>query len=128
MRLLREGREDGQAPHSSSPQELLELMSGFKDNVTLDHLYRDQLVAMARFLNMNAFAPTALLRFQIRGRLKKLRSEDKEIMWEGVDSLDRAEVGGSRLPILPPPPPLPPPALFSTVRRLSLLATHPEAA
>ena len=26
--------------------------------VTLDHLYRDQLVAMARFLNMNAFAPT----------------------------------------------------------------------
>ena len=98
----------------ASPEELFTMMRGFKDNVTLDHLYRyvtslvtstdalnrshlpltpdfaslldrlcthrDQLVAMARFLGMNAFAPTAILRFQIRQRLKKLRNEDKEIM------------------------------------------------
>ena len=76
----------------ASTDELLSMMRGFKDNVTLDHLYRDQLVAMARFLGMNAFAPTAILRFQIRQRLKKLRSEDKEIMWEGVDTLRESEL------------------------------------
>ena len=38
---------------------------------------------MAQFLNMNHFAPTALLRFQIRQRLRRLRNEDKEILWEG---------------------------------------------
>ena len=46
--------------------------------------YRDQLIAMAQFLNMNHFAPTALLRFQIRQRLRRLRNEDKEILWEGA--------------------------------------------
>ena len=60
--------------------------------VTLDHLYRDQLVAMAQFLNMNHFAPTGLLRFQVRQRLKRLRSEDKDIMWEGIDGLSEAEL------------------------------------
>ena len=67
---------------AASTEELLSVMRGFKDNVTLDHLYRDQLVAMAQFLNMNHFAPTAILRFQLRQRLKRLRNEDKEIHWE----------------------------------------------
>ena len=47
---------------------------------------------MARFLGMNAFAPTGILRFQIRQRLKKLRSEDKEIMWEGTETLSAKEL------------------------------------
>ena len=47
---------------------------------------------MARFLGMNAFAPTAILRFQIRQRLKKLRNEDKEIMWEGIENLREEEL------------------------------------
>ena len=72
---------------NATADELLSVMRGFKDNVTLDHLYRDQLVSIARFLAMNAFAPTAILRFQIRSRLKKLRNEDKEIMWEGLNTL-----------------------------------------
>lgn len=82
-------KEGGRA---ASPDELLSMMRGFKDNVTLDHLYRDQLVAMAQFLNMNHFAPTGLLRFQVRQRLKRLRSEDKDIMWEGVEGLSEAEL------------------------------------
>ena len=76
----------------ASPDELLSVMRGFKDNVTLDHLYRDQLVAIARFLGMNAFAPTGILRFQIRRRLKKLRADDKEILWEGLDALSEREL------------------------------------
>jgi len=77
---------------AASTEELLSVMRGFKDNVTLDHLYRDQLVAMAQFLNMNHFAPTAILRFQLRQRLKRLRNEDKEIHWEGVGGLSEAEL------------------------------------
>ena len=92
-------REEGTA---ASPDELLKVMRGFKDNVTLDHLYREQLVAIAQFLGMNAFAPTAILRFQLRSRLRKLRNEDKEIMWEGTDSVSvdelRADLRNRGLP------------------------------
>ena len=35
-------KEGGRAASSS---ELIGIMKGFKDNVTLDHLYRDQLVS-----------------------------------------------------------------------------------
>ena len=38
---------------------------------------------MARFLGMNTFAPTAILRYQMRRQMRKLRNEDKEILWEG---------------------------------------------
>ena len=38
------------------------------------------------------FAPTAILRFQIRQRLRKLRNEDKEIMWEGVENIEKDEL------------------------------------
>jgi len=89
-RFMVQMREGG-VPNAST-DELLTMMRGFKDNVTLDHLYRDQLVAMARFLGMNAFAPTAILRFQIRQRLRKLRNEDKDIMWEGVDTVREDEL------------------------------------
>jgi len=82
-------KEGGRAASSS---ELIGIMKGFKDNVTLDHLYRDQLVAMAQFLGMNHFAPTALLRYQLRQRLRKLRNEDRDIHWEGVHSISEAEL------------------------------------
>jgi len=89
-RFMLQMREGGVS--QSSSEELLTMMRGFKDNVTLDHLYRDQLVSMARFLGMNAFAPTAILRFQVRQRLRKLRNEDRDIMWEGVDTLRDEEL------------------------------------
>ena len=53
---------------------------------------------------MNVFAPTAVLRFQLRQRLKKMRAEDKDIMWEGVHHLCTHAIGvsycGSALPPL----------------------------
>lgn len=82
-------KEGGRA---SSTEELLSVMKGFKDNVTLDHLYRDQLVAMAQFLGMNHFAPTGILRFQLRQRLRRLRNDDKDILWEGLDNLSEGEL------------------------------------
>ena len=40
MQAMRDGGRQ------ASSEELFRLMRGFKDNVTLDHLYRDQLVAI----------------------------------------------------------------------------------
>ena len=45
-RFMMSMREGGGA--SASPEEILGVMRGFKDNVTLDHLYRDQ-VRYARY-------------------------------------------------------------------------------
>lgn len=36
--------------------------------------------------------PTALLRFQVRQKLKKLRREDKDILWEGIETLSEKEL------------------------------------
>ena len=47
---------------------------------------------MCNFLGLRHFAPTAVLRFQLRQHLRRLRNEDKEILWEGVGSLKDAEL------------------------------------
>lgn len=47
---------------------------------------------MCNFLGLPCFAPTAVLRFQLRQRLRRLRNEDKEILWEGVASLKEQEL------------------------------------
>ena len=47
---------------------------------------------MCNFLALPHFAPTAVLRFQLRQHLRRLRNEDKEILWEGVSSLKDAEL------------------------------------
>lgn len=77
---------------ATSVDELISVMKKFKDDITLDALSRDQLVSMSQFMGVPSFAPTALLRFQLRTALRKLRNEDKEIMWEGVDTLSQKEL------------------------------------
>ena len=61
---------------------------------------REQLVSLCSFLGMPTFAPTAVLRFQLRRRMRNLRNEDKDIMWEGVGTLQVAspELGCVRAP------------------------------
>jgi len=81
-----------QGGRAASRDELLSVMSKFSDKITLDGLQRDQLVSMCNFLGLPHFAPTAVLRFQLRTRLRRLRNEDKEIMWEGVASLKDQEL------------------------------------
>ena len=46
---------------------------------------------MCHFMGLPAFAPDALLRFQLRTALKRITSDDKDILWEGVDALTDAE-------------------------------------
>mmetsp|Transcript_13457 Transcript_13457/g.32082 ORF Transcript_13457/g.32082 Transcript_13457/m.32082 type:complete len:686 (-) Transcript_13457:483-2540(-) len=81
-----------QGGRAASPDELLSVMRKFKDKITLDGLQRDQLVSMCSFLGLPHFAPTAVLRFQLRQHLRRLRNEDKEILWESVSSLKHSEL------------------------------------
>ena len=47
---------------------------------------------MCQFMGLPAFAPDALLRFQLRTALKRITSDDKDILWEGVHSLNEDEL------------------------------------
>jgi len=75
-----------------STEELLSVMKKFKDDITLDGMHRDQLVSLCNFLGMPHYVPTAVLRFQLRRRMRTLRNEDKEILWEGVHTLRETEL------------------------------------
>eukprot|EP00908_Phaeocystis_cordata_P017887 Transcript_29257.p1 GENE.Transcript_29257~~Transcript_29257.p1 ORF type:complete len:497 (-),score=264.28 Transcript_29257:159-1649(-) len=82
-------REGGKA---RSLEEMMEMMTYFKDHLTLDSLSRPQLVMMCQFMGMPHFAPDALLRFQLRQVLKRITADDKEILWEGVHTLTEKEL------------------------------------
>ena len=86
MKRLRQG-----GPLESS-EEMLQTMGLFRNQLTLDALNRRQLVSMCQFLEMRHFGPNALLRFRLGMRLRQLRKDDKDILWEGVSSLTKDEV------------------------------------
>jgi LETM1 and EF-hand domain-containing protein 1 len=58
----------------------------------LDNLSRPQLVAMCRYMNLNTFGTDAILRYNIRHRLRQLKRDDRAISFEGVDSLSVPEL------------------------------------
>jgi len=86
MARLREGG------HASNPEELLRMMALFKDTLTIDAMDRPMLVSMCQFMGLNSFAPDGLLRWTLRAKLRQLRNDDKDIMWEGVGSLTDDEL------------------------------------
>ncbi|EOD21372.1 hypothetical protein EMIHUDRAFT_444486 [Emiliania huxleyi CCMP1516] len=85
MRRMREGER-------LSREETLQVMSHFKHVDSPDALNRQQLTLLCNFLGMPSFGPDPVLRFQLRTKLRQLRNDDKEIMWEGVGSLTRDEL------------------------------------
>jgi LETM1 and EF-hand domain-containing protein 1 len=49
----------------------------FEDEITLDSLSRGQLVALCRVVEIPAIGPTAMLRFQLRMKLRNLVADDQ---------------------------------------------------
>ncbi|KAL2314737.1 LETM1 domain-containing protein mdm28, mitochondrial [Schizosaccharomyces pombe] len=82
-------RTSGQSP---SREELIEVCKYFKDDITLDNLSRAQLVAMCRYMNLNAFGTDPLLRYNIRHRMRQIRRDDRAIYIEGINSLSIPEL------------------------------------
>ncbi|CAO3580420.1 unnamed protein product [Absidia cylindrospora] len=76
----------------ASTEDLLNVARRFEDELTLDNLSRPQLVSMCRYMNINAFGTDNFLRFQIRNRMRQIKSDDKVIQAEGIDALSIQEL------------------------------------
>lgn len=62
---------------TATTDEILKFSKLFEDEITLDSLSRQQLVALCRVLDINTVGMTSLLRFQIRMKLRSLVADDK---------------------------------------------------
>jgi len=82
-------RTSGESP---TREELIKVCKTFKDDVTLDNLSRPQLVGMCRYMNLNSFGTDAMLRYNIRHRMRQIKRDDRAISFEGVDSLTIPEL------------------------------------
>lgn len=94
--FFRKIRTTGEAP---STQDVIKVCKIFKDDLTLDNLSRPQLVAICRYMNLNSFGTDAMLRYNIRHRMRQIKRDDRAIFYEGVDSLSVPELqmaGASR--------------------------------
>ena len=87
--FFRKVRATGESP---SREDVIKVCKIFKDDLTLDNLSRPQLVGMCKYMNLNTFGTDAMLRYQIRHRMRQTKRDDKAISYEGVDSLSVPEL------------------------------------
>jgi LETM1 and EF-hand domain-containing protein 1 len=65
----------------------------FKDDFTIDNLTRKQLDGLCKMLGLTAVGTDGFLRWQVERAVRKLRSDDQDIVDEGgVDKLDGEEM------------------------------------
>ncbi|KAJ5692594.1 LETM1 domain-containing protein mdm28 [Penicillium macrosclerotiorum] len=94
--FFRKIRTTGESP---STEDVIKVCKIFKDDLTLDNLSRPQLVAICRYMNLNSFGTDAMLRYNIRHRMRQIKRDDRAISFEGVNSLSVPELqmaGASR--------------------------------
>lgn len=72
--------------------EILKYCKLFEDEITLDSLSRQQLMALCRVLEIPAYGTSAMLRFQLRLRLRNLIADDRVIESEGIEALNFIEL------------------------------------
>lgn len=72
--------------------DILRYSKLFEDEITLDSMTRQQLVACCKLLELQPLGTNVFLRFQLRMRLKTLKSDDEMIQKEGLHSLTVSEL------------------------------------
>lgn len=72
--------------------EILKFSKLFEDEMTLDSLNRDQLMALCRVIDVPTLGTNNFLRFQLQLKLRSLMADDKIIQKESVDSLNLPEL------------------------------------
>ncbi|KAK2776041.1 hypothetical protein FQN53_002900 [Emmonsiellopsis sp. PD_33] len=87
--FFRKVRATGESP---SEEDVIKVCKTFKDDLTLDNLSRPQLVAVCKYINLNTFGTDAMLRYNVRHRMRQIKRDDKAISFEGVDSLSVPEL------------------------------------
>ncbi|KAI9727952.1 MAG: hypothetical protein M1828_005357 [Chrysothrix sp. TS-e1954] len=89
VQFFRKVRNTGESPSSA---DVIKVCKLFKDDLALDNLSRPQLVGICRYMNLNAFGTDAMLRYQVRHKLRQIKRDDRAISFEGVDSLSVPEL------------------------------------
>lgn len=89
MTFFRKLRTYGENPTRG---DVIRACQVFKDDLTLDNLSRPQLVSICRYMNLNTFGTDNMLRYQIRHRMRQIKRDDRQIAYEGVDSLSSGEL------------------------------------
>ncbi|CAK4070896.1 unnamed protein product [Aphanomyces euteiches] len=84
--------ERAQRGEQLTSEETLKIASLFNDEITLDNISRPQLVGMCRYMGVNPYGNDNLLRFQLRMKIAALKKDDQQIIWEGLESLDKEEL------------------------------------
>lgn len=84
--------EQAQSGESLSSEEILKFATLFNDELMLDNISRPQLVGMCRFMGLQPYGNDNFLRFQLRNKIRQLKKDDQEIIWEGLDSLTKEEL------------------------------------
>ncbi|KAK1972226.1 LETM1-domain-containing protein [Colletotrichum sublineola] len=87
--FFRKLRSSGESP---THEDVIKVCKIFKDDLTLDNLSRPQLVSMCKYMNLNTFGTDNMLRYQIRHRMRQIKRDDRQISYEGVDSLTVSEL------------------------------------
>lgn len=82
-------RSSGERP---TQEEIIKVCKIFRDDLTLDNLSRPQLVGMCRYMNLNTFGTDAMLRYNIRHRMRQIKRDDRAISFEGIESLTVPEL------------------------------------
>ncbi|KAK8541796.1 hypothetical protein V6N13_137613 [Hibiscus sabdariffa] len=75
-----------------SNDEILGFAKLFNDELTLDNISRPRLVNMCKYMGISPYGTDAYLRYMLRRRLQEIKSDDKMIQAEGVESLSEAEL------------------------------------
>lgn len=76
----------------ASNSDILKYSKLFEDEITLDSMTRQQLVACCKLLDLQPIGTNVFLRFQLKMRLKNLKADDLMIKQEGIQSLTVSEL------------------------------------
>ncbi|KAL1311649.1 hypothetical protein AAFC00_001759 [Neodothiora populina] len=87
--FFRKVRTTGEAPTKA---DVIRVCKIFKDDLTLDNLSRPQLVGICKYMSLGTFGTDAMLRYQIRHRMRQIKRDDRAISFEGVESLSVPEL------------------------------------
>lgn len=87
--FFKQVRTSGEQP---SRELVITVARLFKDDTVLDNLSRPQLVAMAKYMNLQPFGTNLMLRYSIRHKMRQIKRDDRAIDYEGVDALSVPEL------------------------------------
>ncbi|KAL3690690.1 hypothetical protein R1sor_004341 [Riccia sorocarpa] len=72
--------------------EILHFAKLFNDELTLDNISRRRLVSMCKYMGIQPYGTDAYLRYSLRTKLNWIKTDDRLIQAEGVESLSEVEL------------------------------------